>query len=400
MSLQLIKIIVSLKRWGPFNLQMIYLDNNATTALHPEVLKAMLPFLSAQQGNPASNHTFGRSAHTAIEEAREKVAASVNAHPSQVIFTSSGTESNNTIINGIAKAYPESHFGFSSIEHPCISEPIKSLAHQGFKVSEIPVDSNGIFNVSDVSDEMKQSLTFLSVMMANNETGVIQNIAEIADWARDNKIQFHTDAVQALGKIKVDFEALDIDAMTISSHKIYGPQGIAALIINKKIDLFPYMQGGGQEKGLRSGTENIAAIIGFGKACERSSQNRVIFTEKIDLLRSVLEKNLVDLGAIIFCEKSHRLSNTTFFSFKNIDGSTLLTALDRKGFAIASGSACSSKSDEPSHVLLSMGVDLDLAQGALRVSLGVESNENEINDFIDTLKDEVSRLKQLTAVAA
>ena len=374
---------------------MIYLDNNATTALHPEVLKAMLPFLSTQQGNPASNHTFGRSAHTAIEEAREKVAASVNAHPSQVIFTSSGTESNNTIINGIAKAYPESHFGFSSIEHPCISEPIKSLAHQGFKVSEIPVDSNGIFNVSDVSDEMKQSLTFLSVMMANNETGVIQNIAEIADWARDNKIQFHTDAVQALGKIK-----LDIDAMTISSHKIYGPQGIAALIINKKIDLFPYMQGGGQEKGLRSGTENIAAIIGFGKACERSSQNRVIFTEKIDLLKSALEKNLVDLGAIIFCEKSHRLSNTTFFSFKNIDGSTLLTALDRKGFAIASGSACSSKSDEPSHVLLSMGVDLDLAQGALRVSLGVESNENEINDFIDTLKDEVSRLKQLTAVAA
>ena len=391
---------MSLKRWGLFNLQMIYLDNNATTALHPEVLKAMLPFLSAQQGNPASNHTFGRSAHTAIEEAREKVAASVNAHPSQVIFTSSGTESNNTIINGIAKAYPKSHFGFSSIEHPCISEPIKSLAHQGFKVSEIPVDSNGIFNVSDISEEIKQSLTFLSVMMANNETGVIQNIAEIADWARENKIQFHTDAVQALGKIKVDFEALDIDAMTISSHKIYGPQGIAALIINKKIDLFPYMQGGGQEKGLRSGTENIAAIIGFGKACERSSQNRVIFGEKIDLLKSTLEKNLVDLGAIIFCEKSHRLSNTTFFSFKNIDGSTLLTALDRKGFAIASGSACSSKSDEPSHVLLSMGVDLDLAQGALRVSLGVESNENEINDFIDTLKDEVTRLKQLTAVAA
>ena len=379
---------------------MIYLDNNATTALHPEVLKAMLPFLTTQHGNPASNHTFGRNAHTAIEEARDKVAASVNVHPSQVIFTSSGTESNNTIINGIAKAYPDSHFGYSSIEHPCISEPIKSLTHQGFKVSEIPVDSNGIFNVSDISDEIRQSLTFLTVMMANNETGVIQNIAEIANWARENKIQFHTDAVQALGKIKVDFEALDLDAMTISSHKIYGPQGIAALIINKKIDLSPFMQGGGQEKGLRSGTENIAAIIGFGKACERSSQNRVIFEENIGLLKSIFEKALVDLGAIIFCEKSHRLSNTTFFSFKNIDGSTLLTALDRKGFAIASGSACSSKSDEPSHVLLSMGVDLDLAQGALRVSLGVESNENEINDFIDTLKDEVTRLKQLTAVAA
>ena len=379
---------------------MIYLDNNATTALHPEVFKEMLPFLTSQQGNPASNHTFGRNAHTAIEEAREKVATSVNAHPSQVIFTSSGTESNNTIINGIAKAYPDSHFGFSSIEHPCISEPIKSLVHQGFMVSEIPVDSNGIFNVSDIPDEKRQSLTFLSVMMANNETGVIQNISEIANWSRENKIQFHTDAVQALGKIKVDFEALDIDAMTISSHKIYGPQGIAALIVNKKIDLSPFMQGGGQEKGLRSGTENIAAIIGFGKACERSNQNRVRFEQNINLLKLTLEKALKELGAIIFCENSRRLSNTTFFSFKNIDGSTLLTALDRKGFAIASGSACSSNNSEPSHVLLSMGVDLDLAQGALRVSLGVETTENEINDFIETLKNEVNRLKQLTAVAA
>ncbi|MBT3826228.1 MAG: cysteine desulfurase [Nitrosomonadales bacterium] len=379
---------------------MIYFDNNATTALHPEVLKEMLPFLTSQQGNPASNHTFGRKAHTALEEAREKVAASVNAHPSQVIFTSSGTESNNTIINGIAKAYSNSHFGYSSIEHPCISEPIKSLVSQGYKISEIPVDSNGIFNVSSISDKTKKSLTFLSVMMANNETGVIQNIAEIADWSKKNTIQFHTDAVQALGKIKVDFEALDIDAMTISSHKIYGPQGVAALIVNKKIDIIPYMQGGGQEKGLRSGTENIAAIIGFGKACERSSQNLVEFKENIGRLRLILEKALLAIGAIIFCENSNRLSNTTFFSFKNIDGSTLLTALDRKGFAIASGSACSSNSSEPSHVLLSMGVDLDLAQGALRISLGLESTEGEVNGFIDTLKDEVDRLRQMAAVAA
>ena len=282
---------------------MIYFDNNATTSLHPEVLKEMLPFLTTQQGNPASNHTFGRKAHTAIEEAREKVADSVNAHPSQVIFTSSGTESNNTIINGIAKAYSNSHFGYSSIEHPCVSEPIKSLAYQGFKTTEIPVNSEGMFNVADVNEETKKSLTFLSVMMANNETGVIQNIAEIADWAKKNDIQFHTDAVQALGKIKVDFEGLDIDAMTISSHKIYGPQGIAALIVNKKIDLFPHMQGGGQERGLRSGTENIAAIIGFGKACERSSQNIVIFNEKVKHLKSILEKALFDLGAVIFCEK-------------------------------------------------------------------------------------------------
>jgi len=379
---------------------MIYFDNNATTALHPEVLKEMLPFLTSQQGNPASNHKFGRKAHTAIEEAREKVAESVNAHPSQVIFTSSGTESNNTIVNGIAKAYSDSHFGYSSIEHPCVSEPIKSLAFQGFKTTEIPVSSDGLFKVADIDDDLKKSLTFLSVMMANNETGVIQNIAEIAEWAKENDIQFHTDAVQALGKIKVDFDELNIDAMTISSHKIYGPQGIAALIVNKKIDIFPHMQGGGQERGLRSGTENIASIIGFGKACERSSQNIVIFNEKIKRLRLIFEKALIDLGAVIFCEKSHRLSNTTFFSFKNIDGSTLLTALDRKGFAIASGSACSSNSTEPSHVLLSMGIDLDLAQGALRVSLGLESTENEVDKFIHALKEEVNRLKQMTAMAA
>jgi len=379
---------------------MIYLDNNATTALHPAVLKEMLPFLTVQQGNPASNHTFGRNAHTAIEEAREKVAASVNAHPSQVIFTSSGTESNNTIINGIAKAYPDSHFGFSSIEHPCISEPIKSLANQGFKVSEIPVDSNGIFNVSNISSETKQSLSFLSVMMANNETGVIQNIAEIADWARENNIQFHTDAVQALGKINVDFEALNVDALTISSHKIYGPQGVAALVVNNKIDVVPFIKGGGQEKGLRSGTENLAGIIGFGKACERAAGNAVIFNEKIKPLQAHLEKHLASMGAVVFGDQTERLPNTSFFAFPRLDGVTLLTALDKKGFAIASGSACSSNSNEPSHVLLAMGIDKDLAQGAIRVSMGVDVTMEQIKEFIVVLKSEVERLKQLAAMAA
>jgi cysteine desulfurase len=379
---------------------MIYFDHNATTSIHPEVLDSMMPFLASQQGNPSSSHSFGKHVLTAIEEAREKVASSVNAHPSQVIFTSSGTESNNTIINGIAGSYPESHFAFSAIEHPCISEPIKSINAMGFENTLIPVNSKGLLNLSAISKHEQKKITFLSVMMANNETGVIQDMPSIVKWAKEQNIKIHTDAVQALGKIDIDFEALDVDAMTISSHKIYGPQGAAALILNKKIDLKPHMMGGGQEKGLRSGTENIAAIVGFGKACERVQKNIVIINSEIKKYRFLLEKELKKLGAVIFANQVERLGNTTFFAFNNIDGSTLLTALDRKGYAIASGSACSSNSGEPSHVLLAMGVNEELAQGALRVSLGINTKENEVKEFLQSLKIEVNRLKQLTAMAA
>jgi len=379
---------------------MVYFDHNATTSIHPEVLEVMMPFLASQQGNPSSSHSFGKHVLTAIEEAREKVANSINAHPSQVIFTSSGTESNNTIVNGIAGSYPESHFAFSAIEHPCISEPIKSINAMGFENTLIPVDSKGLLNLSAISKQEQKKITFLSVMMANNETGVIQDMPSIVKWAKEQNIQTHTDAVQALGKIDIDFERLDVDAMTISSHKIYGPQGAAALILNKKIDLKPHMMGGGQEKGLRSGTENIAAIVGFGKACERVQKNIVIINSDIKKYRYLLEKELRKLGAVIFANQAERLSNTTFFAFNNIDGSTLLTALDRKGYAIASGSACSSNSGEASHVLLAMGVNHELAQGALRVSLGTETKEGDVKSFLVALKMEIDRLKQLTAMAA
>ena len=379
---------------------MIYFDHNATTSIHPEVLDAMMPFLNSQQGNPSSNHRFGRHAHTAIEEAREKVANSVNAHPSQVIFTSSGTESNNTIIHGISRTYPDSHFSYSAIEHPCISEPIKSIESMGFKNTKIPVNKKGLLNLQALSSEEQKNITFISVMMANNETGVLQDMPKIIKWAKSHNIQIHTDAVQAIGKINVDFEELEVDAMTISSHKIYGPQGAAALILNKKIDLYPYLMGGGQEKDLRSGTENIAAIVGFGKACERIQKNIVIINDKIKKYRDYLESELKNLGAVIFAEQTERLANTTFFAFNNIDGSTLLTALDRKGYAIASGSACSSNTNKASHVLLAMGIEPDLAQGALRISLGVETKQEEIKSFLEVLKKEINRLKQLTAMAA
>ena len=379
---------------------MIYFDHNATTAIHPEVLQEMMPFLSEQQGNPTSNHKFGRRAQTAIEEAREKVAFSVNAHPSQVIFTASGTESNNTIINGIAQSYPETHFAYSAIEHPCISEPIKSLTRKGFMATKILVNKQGLLDLENVKIDIKNPISFLSVMMANNETGVIQDLPKIIKWAKLKKMMVHTDAVQALGKIPVDFEMLEVDAMTISSHKIYGPQGVAALILNKKIDMSPFIIGGGQEKGLRSGTENIAAIIGFGKACERTKENMVIIDRDIKPLQVILIKELKKMGAIIFGEDSERLNNTIFFAFNRIDGATLLTALDRKGFALASGSACSSNNNEPSHVLIEMGVNEEIAQGAIRISLGINSKKTDVETFLVALKSELERLKQLTAIAA
>jgi len=379
---------------------LIYFDHNATTAIHPEVLQEMMPFLSEQQGNPTSNHKFGRRAQTAIEEAREKVAFSVNAHPSQVIFTASGTESNNTIINGIAQSYPETHFAYSAIEHPCISEPIKSLTRKGFMATKILVNKQGLLDLENVKIDIKNPISFLSVMMANNETGVIQDLPKIIKWAKLKKMMVHTDAVQALGKIPVDFEMLEVDAMTISSHKIYGPQGVAALILNKKIDMSPFIIGGGQEKGLRSGTENIAAIIGFGKACERTKENMVIIDRDIKPLQVILIKELKKMGAIIFGEDSERLNNTIFFAFNRIDGATLLTALDRKGFALASGSACSSNNNEPSHVLIEMGVNEEIAQGAIRISLGINSKKTDVETFLVALKSELERLKQLTAIAA
>jgi cysteine desulfurase len=379
---------------------LIYFDHNATTAMHPEVLQEMMPFLSEQQGNPTSNHKFGRRAQTAIEESREKVAFSVNAHPSQVIFTASGTESNNTIINGIAQSYPETHFAYSAIEHPCISEPIKSLSRKGFMATKILVNKQGLLDLENVKIDIKNRISFLSVMMANNETGVIQDLPKIIKWAKLKKMMVHTDAVQALGKIPVDFEMLEVDAMTISSHKIYGPQGVAALILNKKIDMSPFIIGGGQEKGLRSGTENIAAIIGFGKACERTKENMVIIDRDIKPLQVTLIKELKKMGAIIFGEDAKRLNNTIFFAFNRIDGATLLTALDRKGFALASGSACSSNNNEPSHVLIEMGVNKEIAQGAIRISLGINSKKTDVETFLVALKSELERLKQLTAIAA
>ncbi len=379
----------------------VYLDHNSTTALHPQVLEAMLPFMTAQHGNPTSRHVFGRNAREAVEFARTQVAQSVGVQASQVVFTASGTEANNFAIRGIAGNLTPSQLLVSSIEHPCVTRPALALQTSGWLVNTIKVDQHGQLDLKHLSQWLQQPTGLISVMLANNETGSLQPLEAIAAMAKQHKAYVHTDAVQALGKVTVDFPALGVHAMTLSSHKIGGPLGAGALVLDKRIDIQPLLLGGGQEKGLRSGTENIAAIVGFGAACAIAQQQLAAYQTHTALLRNQLEAGLHQLKAAVFgAESTQRLSNTSFFAIPHIEGETLVTALDKAGFAVASGSACSSDSTEPSHVLLAMGVDEELARGAVRVSVSAHNTAQEIEAFLTTLAQEVKRLKAMTAIAA
>jgi cysteine desulfurase len=377
----------------------VYFDHNATTAVDAYVLESMLPFMTEQHGNPTSRHSFGRHARSAIERAREQVADAVNAHPSQVIFTSGGTEANNLAITGIASAYGKSQIVVSAIEHPCVTRPAHAMKQRGWQLATLGVSQAGVIEFSALDAILDRETSIVSTMLANNETGTIQPVAELAEIARRHGVAMHTDAVHALGKMKVDFEVLNVHAMTLSSHKINGPQGAGALVLDKRIDIQPVIYGGGQERGLRSGTENVAAIIGFGAACELLNARLLQHTGKIRQLRDQLEIGLKKLGAAIFGADAERLPNTSFFAFNEIEGETLVMAMDRKGFAVASGSACSSDSSEPSSVLLAMGVERDLAKGAIRVSLGTNNTSEQIDAFLQVLAGEITRLRQLTAIA-
>jgi len=378
----------------------IYFDHNATTALDERVLEAMLPWMRAQTGNATSRHVFGRSARDAIEYARGQVADACGAYASQVVFTASGTEANNFAVKGIAAAKSNKQVLTSAIEHPCVTRPALALQQQGWPAQQIAVDANGQVDITALRNLLAAPTGLVSVMLANNETGVIQDLATITEIAHTAGAFVHTDAVQALGKINVNFSDLNVNAMTISSHKINGPQGAAALILDKRVDIQPLLHGGGQEKGLRSGTENVAAIVGFGTACTLAAANTSRFASHTQSLRDQLEIGLKQLNVTIFGEKVARIPNTSFFAVDGIEGETLVMALDRKGYAVASGSACSSDSTEPSHVLLAMGVPADLARGAIRVSFGVSNTSEQVNDFLVILKNEILRLKQLTSIAA
>lgn len=378
----------------------VYFDHNATTALDNRVLDAMLPWMRGQSGNPTSRHVFGRTARTAIEHARAQVAEACGAYPSQVVFTSCGTEANNFAVKGIAANLAPSQILYSAIEHPCVSRPALAMQYRGYISKAIAVNEQGELDIAQLETLLTAPTCLVSVMMANNESGVIQNVAQIAEIAKRAGSFTHTDAVQALGKLTLSFNDLNVNAMTVSSHKIHGPQGAAALIVDKRLDIQPLLHGGGQEKGLRSGTENVAAIIGFGMACESAATNVKNFAAHTQALREQFEQGLKSMDVTLFSNKVARIPNTSFFAVAGIEGETLVMALDRKGFAVASGSACSSDSTEPSHVLMAMGVHADLARGAVRVSFGMHNTAQQVSNFLDALKNEILRLKQLTSIAA
>ena len=378
----------------------IYFDHNATTQLDSRVLDAMLPWLQQQTGNPTSRHGFGRSARDAIEHARTQVAQACGAYANQVIFTGSGTEANNFAIKGMAVSQPASQILTSAIEHPCVSRPALAMQTLGYTSQTIAVDSQGKVDLAQFKNQLKTPTGLVSVMLANNETGVVQHVAEIAQLARASGALVHTDAVQALGKIDVNFTDLNVHAMTVSSHKIHGPQGAAALILDKRVDIQPLLEGGGQERGLRSGTENVAAIVGFGVACELAANNVASYQAHTQALRDQFEQGLAALKVSIFGNQVARLSNTSFFAVNDIEGETLVMALDRQGYAVASGSACSSDSTEPSHVLLAMGIHADVARGAVRVSFSAKNTAQQVADFLAILNNEINKLKQMTAIAA
>ena len=384
-----------------------YLDYNATTPLEPAVLDAMLPYLRQQYGNASSRHEYGRAARKAIDEARQQVAHAVGAHPTEVVFTSGGSEANNLFIKGAAANLKPGLIAISSIEHPCVREPAKELKRrQGWTMHEIAVDAAGRIDAEDYAATLAQSPKLISVMRANNETGVLQDVAALAEQARFTRAWFHSDAVQALGKIPVDFRALNaagVHGLTVSAHKIGGPKGAAALVLDKRVEISPLISGGGHERGLRSGTENVAAIVGFGAACQVAVQRQDSEPQRLRALRDVLEQGLAQQGARIFGAavqmNVERLPNTVYFSIPGIDGETLVGKLDRVGFAVASGAACSSANPEPSHVLLAMGVAADIARGAVRISLGAASTPQQVKDFLVALDGMVVQLKGLTALA-
>ena len=378
----------------------VYFDHNATTQIDGRVLDAMLPWMRAQSGNPSSRHQYGRAAREAVAQAREQVARACGAQASQVVFTASGTEANNLAIKGLADYVPHGQILSSAVEHPCVTRSAMAMRALGHASNSIPVSSDGKVDRAEMKAQLSQPTSLVSVMLANNETGVLQDVAELAELARAHGSLMHTDAVQALGKIAINFNDLNVHAMTVSSHKLHGPQGAAALILDKRVDIQPLLHGGGQERGLRSGTENVAAIVGFGLACELAHQQLADYQRHTLSLRTQLETGLAAMNASIFGAQSIRLSNTSFFAMDGIEGETLVVALDRKGFAVASGSACSSDSTEPSAVLLAMGVQEDLARGALRVSLGQQNTAQQVSDFLQHLQQEIIRLKQLSAMAA
>lgn len=378
----------------------VYLDHNATTPLDARVLDAMLPFLRGPYANASSAHRQGRAARDAIETARAQVAALVGADPGEVIFTSGGTEANNLAIKGVAEAGPRGRLLYSGIEHPSVYEPMQALGRRGWPVEVIPVDADGRVELTALARQLDGGARLVSCMSANNETGLVQDAARIANLARRAGAVFHTDAVQAAGKIPLSFPGSGAQLMSLSSHKLYGPKGAGALIADRGLELEPLLHGGGQEKNLRGGTENVAAIVGFGAAAELAAAELEARRAHLQRLRDRLEKRLARItGLRVFAAMASRLPNTVQFALPPLHSATLLGLLDRKGYAVSSGSACASGSDVASPVLLAMGVPEDAALCAIRVSLGKDNTEGDVEAFVEALEAVLGEAMPAVAVA-
>lgn len=372
----------------------MYLDHNATTPLDSLALEAMLPFLREQFGNPSSVHRFGRAARAAVDSARAKVGELVGVQPEQVIFTAGGTESNNLALKGVTGKCGPGRLLIGATEHSSVTRTARQLASHGWEVHDIPVDESGRVHAGTLEQHCAGNAVLVSVMLANNETGVIQDVAALSGAARRRGAIFHTDAVQAAGKIPVDFRASGAQLMSLSAHKLNGPKGVGALIVDKSIEIEPQLAGGGQEKNRRSGTENVAGIVGFGVAAAVALERLERYGAHLLDLRKRLESGLRAIGGVtIFSADAERLPNTVCFAAEGIEGETLVMGLDKVGMAVSSGSACGSGKSEPNPVLTAMGVGSELARGSVRVSLGVGNNEQDIDSFIVALAEQMQRLR-------
>jgi cysteine desulfurase len=377
---------------------LIYLDNAASTQIHEDVLNSMLPYLKEQYGNASSIHRYGRISRKAIEKSRKQIASLINADPSEILITSGGTESNNTVLRGISMKNISNNIVTSSIEHDAILEPCKKLAQSGLEIKYLPVDKFGMIDLTDLKNYISENTCLVSIMFGNNEVGTIQKISEISQICHEKNIPFHSDAVQAIGKIPIDVKELGIDLLSISSHKLHGPKGIGALYIKNGILIDPMILGGGQEHGLRSGTENVANIVGFGKACEIAKNNLTANMEYVTKLRDLLiEKVLDEIPEVTLNgDPKSRLPNNAHFTFLGVNGEDLIIKLDEYGIAASTGSACSVNTQRASHVLHAMGFSHEQITGSLRLTLGIFNNEQEIIQTVDSLKKIVEELRSVS----
>lgn len=377
-----------------------YFDNAATTKISEEVLNEMMPYLKEEYGNPSSIYTIGRKSKKAIEDAREQVAKLINCKPNEIIFTSCGTESDNTAIKGIAYKLRNkgNHIITSKIEHPAVLNTCKTLENKGFKVTYLDVDKEGIVDLEQLKKSITDSTILITIMFANNEIGTIEPIEEISKIAKERGIIFHTDAVQAAGNVKIDVQEMGIDMLSISGHKIHAPKGIGALYVKEKINFEKFMEGGHQEKNRRAGTENVASIVGLGKACQIAKKNLDKHTAHLLGLRdyyiSQVEKKIKDVQLNGSLNK--RLPGNANFSFRYIEGESLLLNLDMKGICASSGSACTSGSLDPSHVLLAIGLPHEIAHGSLRTTFGDENTKEDIDYLVKSLEEIVQKLRDMS----